>query len=87
MQANKERLDVLSAAKKLKVPFLVIHGTADEAVPVQEAEDLHKACRHSKLLIIPDAGHTFGMKHPHTGNGLHSDAAKAIEKTLSLLRD
>jgi len=31
-QANKERLNINHAVKRLEIPFLIVHGTADEAV-------------------------------------------------------
>src|SRR5699024_8572931 len=40
LKANKDRLDIPEAIKKLKKPALIIHGTADETVPTAMAHEL-----------------------------------------------
>jgi dienelactone hydrolase len=62
---GKNKLNIEGAAKKLKVPWLIIHGTADETVPSTEAEHLHSVSRGiSTLRLIEDAGHAFSAQHP-----------------------
>ena len=50
--------------RKNAPPFLIVHGEADEVVPVEQAHLLHEALVHagaaSKLLILEHAGHGFG---------------------------
>jgi pimeloyl-ACP methyl ester carboxylesterase len=61
-------LDIRGAASRIAVPWLIVHGEADAVVPVAEAEALHAAGgRGSELLVVPDAGHTFGAVHPWKG--------------------
>jgi pimeloyl-ACP methyl ester carboxylesterase len=86
LQNNKQRLDIPRAAASLKIPYLIIHGDADEAVSVSDARQLHKACRHSQLLIIEDGTHTFGISHPFGGSALPSQAEKVIEQSIRFLR-
>jgi pimeloyl-ACP methyl ester carboxylesterase len=62
---NKSRLDVISAASKLK-HFLIIHGSADQTVPVDNAFALKNSNPVSVLKIIENADHTFGGRHPYT---------------------
>jgi uncharacterized protein len=87
LMANKERLNVLKAARSLSIPFLIIHGTGDEAVPVNDAETLHRSAKHSRLLIIPEAGHTFGARHPFEGKEFPAQARIVIDATLDFLSD
>ncbi len=84
--ANQERLDIVKAAKKISIPFLIIHGTNDEAVSENDAKELHKAITQSELWLIENANHTFGAKHPFEAMSLPKDAALAIERTLSFLK-
>ena len=72
--ANLPRLDVLAAARRLAVPALVLHGTADETVPFAEGEALAAAAR-SRLHALDGAGHTFGAVHPFAGESPHLDEA------------
>jgi uncharacterized protein len=53
--------DTLEAASQINQPWLLIHGTADDVVPVGDSRDAYEAavCR-KELLEIPDAGHVFG---------------------------
>ena len=53
-----ERLDVPEAVKKITCPVLILHGAADEVVPVAEARELYAALAHSKRLsIFPATDH------------------------------
>lgn len=63
---NKERLNVEKAAKSLKIPTLIIHGSNDESVQVSSAKNLNSWIENSKLLLIENTGHTFNSKEPWT---------------------
>jgi pimeloyl-ACP methyl ester carboxylesterase len=53
-----EQIDVPQSAKKLACPVLVIHGEADNVVPVAEAYELHALLNNrSKLCILNGADH------------------------------
>lgn len=83
--ANLGRLDLLSAAMRLGRPWLLLHGTADETVPLSEAEELELASLGgARLVAIDGAGHTFGAVHPFAGPTPHLEAAR--EATLGHLR-
>jgi pimeloyl-ACP methyl ester carboxylesterase len=66
VEANgKTKLDVAAAARRISVPWLVVHGDADETVPVKEAEQLSDlSSGFSTLWTVEGAGHTFGATHP-----------------------
>lgn len=63
------RLNILGAAERLPIPWLIVHGTADESVSPLEAEALHAASRSGRArhLAVEGAGHTFGTVHPWQG--------------------
>jgi pimeloyl-ACP methyl ester carboxylesterase len=63
-EAGLPRLHIPTAVRSLRIPLQIIHGTADETVPVEAAEEMHSWNPQSELLLLPEAGHTFGMKHP-----------------------
>ncbi len=53
--------DTLEAASQVNQPWLLIHGTADDVVPVKDSRDAFEAATCSKeLLELPEAGHSFG---------------------------
>ncbi len=62
---GKTKLNIEAASAKIKVPWLIVHGTADETVPSTEAEHLHTLSKGaSTLRLIEGANHCFDAKHP-----------------------
>lgn len=84
--ANKDRLDILKAAENINVPWLIVHGTDDEAVPFSYAEKLHQLNENSKLFPVENANHTFGGKHPWNENSLSFDTTIVVAKTIHFLQ-
>jgi pimeloyl-ACP methyl ester carboxylesterase len=41
----------------VEVPTLVIHGEADDAVPLSLAESITALMPNARLVVIPDGGH------------------------------
>lgn len=55
-----EKINVPDAARKIRCPVLILHGDADEVVPVDEAYELHACLANSKCLSIRrGADHRF----------------------------
>jgi uncharacterized protein len=51
---------VANEAPKIKVPWLLVHGSEDDVVPVQDSRDIFaKANEPKKLIEIPGANHVF----------------------------
>ncbi len=70
IQRNGTRsLDITAAAARLTVPWLLIHGTGDTSVPIEEADRLERAAKPAafRALRLEGAGHTFGAVHPWKG--------------------
>ena len=66
--------NTLDAAAKVMQPWLLIHGTADDVVPLKDSQDAFAAanCR-KELLEIPDAGHVFGEEsYPRIIEAIHT---------------
>lgn len=65
LKQHPAAFDILAAARKTSAPWLMVQGSADETVPLSEAHELLEVARdNAKLLVIEDAGHTFGGVHP-----------------------
>jgi dienelactone hydrolase len=77
VEANRDRLDLTAAAARVAAPWLIVHGEADESVPVADAEILYGAARHDamNLLKIRSGTHTFGARHPWGGSTRELDEA------------
>jgi len=68
-EQNADRLNITGCVAKLRIPFLIVHGEQDVSVPVDEARELytHADKSLSRLEIIPNTEHTFGVVHPYQG--------------------
>jgi len=82
---NKQRLDIPAAVKGMNIPQLIIHGTDDEAVPVEEAKRMKQWNPDAELLLIEGAGHTFGAKHPYPDEELPGDAQRVVKASVEFL--
>jgi dipeptidyl aminopeptidase/acylaminoacyl peptidase len=83
--AHADRFDIGVAAATLDRPWLLIHGTADETVPVEEAHQLAALSTDPRFesLFIDGAGHTFGAIHPWAGTG--SQTTRLFDATVGFL--
>jgi pimeloyl-ACP methyl ester carboxylesterase len=67
IERNAAALDIEAAAERVAVPWLIVHGTEDEAVALAEGERLAAAAPGARFLAVEGAGHTFGAVHPWRG--------------------
>jgi predicted alpha/beta-hydrolase family hydrolase len=47
-----EKINIREAIKRVICPVLILHGDADEVVPVEEAHELHACINNSKQLLV-----------------------------------
>lgn len=82
---NEDRLDILKAASKIAVPFLICHGSEDTSVSVGSAHEIHKANENSELLIVP-SDHVFGRKHPWSEMDLPKEMQVVADTTIAFFQ-
>lgn len=64
-----DRDDVRERLGEIRCPALVIHGTGDVAIPLSEAEHLHRALPGSTRLVpVHGAAHAPNLTHPEVVN-------------------
>jgi dipeptidyl aminopeptidase/acylaminoacyl peptidase len=68
--SHENLFNPLKAAKKIKIPWLALHGSEDQAVPISEWESLKLSQPNLVSEVIRGADHTLGGKHPWTTNQL-----------------
>jgi pimeloyl-ACP methyl ester carboxylesterase len=56
---TESAIDPAAEARRLPVPLLVMQGTTDIQVSVQDAEALRAARRDAEVHVLPDANHLF----------------------------
>lgn len=66
-EQNRERFDLINAAAHLDKPLLIVHGSEDVPVKIQEAERLYDASDKSRTQFVrlEGVGHMYGAKHPY----------------------
>lgn len=64
--AHEDELDVMAAAGRLDIPWLIVHAQDDESVGFDAAEHLY-AQSATADLVEAEGGHTFGGAHPFDG--------------------
>ncbi|WP_113661798.1 alpha/beta hydrolase family protein [Pedobacter nanyangensis] len=84
-EGNKEKLDILAAAKQINVPWLIVQGDDDVNVPFATAEKLANANPASRLAKIEGANHVYGALHPYPGETLPPQLFEVCEKSLKFL--
>lgn len=80
--AAGDRFNTRLAAQALRVPWLIVHGTADPAVPVEAAKTLHDFRPEAQLEWIEGANHVFGGTHPFPEQELPAHSRQLAEVTL-----
>lgn len=72
VEGHRAEFDLAAAAARLRIPWLLAHGTADETVPVEEGRGLARASGgRADTLWLDGALHGFGGVHPLAGMTPH----------------
>ena len=79
---NKNRLDLKENVLKLDKPLLLLHGTADETVAVDDSQWIYEQLDHSILVKLDGGNHTFGATHPWQKQSLPEILNIAIEESI-----
>ncbi len=59
-----------NSLRKLKIPVLIISGTADRLIKPKYAKQLNRLIPNSQLILIKDSGHYYMLSKPELTNGL-----------------
>jgi uncharacterized protein len=84
--AHENRLIIQRAVSNLKIPHLIIHGSDDTSVSVEEAKALHQWNPNSVLKIIEGANHVFGINHPWEKDTLSKELQEVIDVSIAFLK-
>lgn len=87
LDQHTARLDILSNAKTVACPWLIMHGDADPTVNISHAYDLKKAQPTAELIVVKNGDHTFGGVHPYVKETLPADLVAFAEKAVAFFKD
>jgi len=75
------RFDITAAAERIAVPWLIVHGEADETVSQRDAQILSESNgERAELLVVRHGSHTFGARHPWSG--MTAELEQAMDATV-----
>ncbi len=75
IENNSDSLNIKKNISELNKPLLIVHGSEDLAVKVNEAEQLYSWSNKeiTEFKLIENTGHTFGCVHPFKGTNSKFD--------------
>ena len=78
---NEANLTIQKAVSSLKIPQLIIHGSEDEAVSIDEGLLLKKWNPLAKFIELK-TNHTFETKHPWTQKNISQSLYSIVKDTI-----
>lgn len=85
-KANEERLTISRSAKRLQIPFLIIHGTEDPTVSIENAHELNQWAQNSEMFLLEGSDHVFEMSHPWEHRELPEAMQKIVDKVSIFIK-
>ena len=85
-QNNIDRFNIQKIVSKIKIPHLIVHGSEDKTVSVDEAFLIKKWNNNSELIIIEGADHVMGGFHPYNLENFPDNLNNAIQATIDFLK-
>ena len=64
LKAMAERHDSTSALSTFDYPVAIVHGDADELIPIQRAQEIKAAIPHATLVELSTVGHMPMLENP-----------------------
>jgi 3-oxoadipate enol-lactonase len=64
LKAMAEREDTTSILSSFKFPVAIVHGKADEMIPIQRAQEIKAVIPHATLMELSGVGHMPMMENP-----------------------
>ena len=85
IDGNRDRLDIMAAAGRVRAPWLIINGDDDRVVMPDIAARLRAAsgAPRTELLLVERGDHTFGARHPWSGSTPQFD--RVLDRTVRWL--
>ena len=84
-EQNTQTFNIIDAAKRINIPWLIVQGDDDVNVPFEHAQKLADANPNSRLAKIEGANHVYGASHPYETETLPPLLLKVCERCLTFL--
>ena len=86
LESNREKLDLKTAASRIQIPWLLLHGKTDVTVPPHESENLFAAANKSlaDLILLDHVGHLYNAATREEDN--YRTINRVIDLTLNWIK-
>lgn len=84
-KAHKNQFNILNAAHRILIPWLILHGDDDVNVKFSVAQELAQKQLKAQIQKIKGANHVYGASHPYTDEQLPLHLKEVCEKTLTFI--
>ena len=84
-RAHEDEYNILKAAKKVNIPWLILHGDNDVNVAFSVAQQLAQKQLKAQIQKIEGANHVYGASHPYASEVLPDHLQQVADKTLAFL--
>lgn len=84
-EKHADVLNIQEAVTRLNIPHLIIQGTEDQAVTLDEAQSIHRWNPNSELLIMDGMNHTLGSAQPWNHDTMPEFLAQAVEYSINFI--
>ncbi|MBC7566511.1 MAG: alpha/beta hydrolase [Pedobacter sp.] len=85
LKEHEAAYNILKAAKKVDVPWLILHGDNDVNVDFSVAQELAQKQLKAQIQRVEGANHVYGASHPYTAETLPDHLERVANKTLAFL--
>ena len=83
---HHEELNILNAARKIDIPWLILHGDDDVNVKFSVAQELAQKQLKARIQKVEGANHVYGASHPYTSESLPEHLQQVAEQTLQFIK-
>ncbi len=80
------RLNIQETICRMNIPHLLVHGSMDTNVQLNDANNIKSWNINTNLHIIEGANHVFGGFHPYDLDKFPNDLQEAIDVTIKFLK-
>lgn len=84
-EQNKASFNIIEAARKISIPWLILHGDEDVNVNFSVAQQLAQQQLKAKIQKIAGSNHVYGASHPYTAETLPAHLQEVLSKTLDFI--
>jgi len=80
--ADSTRYNGYTAARKIKIPVIIVHGSRDEIVPIEQSKKVSRIFKNCRLVVLKGATHNFTRPQLKKAISIFSDFTVEVSKRI-----